>query len=110
LANRERGDFNQKAISKARGIWRNGRLSLPTRVNQIRALDVSECDILNFMSDNFFARMHAHGGPRDSNDLRVRAARLLLSFELPGATAGATAGSDPRSLPTRTRTGADPPR
>jgi hypothetical protein len=110
LARRRRGDTDPRNLAKARAIWRRGQVPLATRVNQIRALDVSECDILNFMSDNLFALMHAKGGPRDSNDLRVRAARQLLSCKLPGATAPAAAGSEASTPPLRNKNGADPPR
>ncbi len=110
LVRRDRGDFDQKTLAKARGIWRNGRLKLPVRVSQIRLLDIPESDILNFMSDNLYARMRAPGGPRDGNEVRVRAARLLLSCELSGATAGAAAGQEPANPPIGSRTGANSPR
>ncbi len=88
-----------------------GGVPLAKRVSQIRSLDLPEAVILDLMSDNLYARMHARGGPRDGNDVRVRAARLLLSCELSGANSAAEAGSAPGSAPKRRRTtGTDSPR
>ena len=62
----------------------NCGLSQQAKVSQIRALDISEATILNFISDNFYSRMRSPGGPRDDNEVRVRAAQMLLSYKLSG--------------------------
>ncbi len=110
LSKRQRGDSDPRTRAKARVIWRDKRSPLATRVSQIRSMNISESDILDLMSDNLYARMHAPGGPRDSNEVRVRAARLLLSCELSGANSAPEAGSAPGSAPKRRRTtGTDSP-
>jgi hypothetical protein len=111
LVKRQSGDSDLRTRAKARRIWRNGRLPLAARVSQIRSLDVPESDILNLMSDNLHARMHAPGGPRDANEVRVRAARLLLSCELTAAAGVPAAASEPARPIGRGRTVTDnPPR
>ena len=42
------------AFSRAKSVWRQVRLSQQTKVNQIRALEISEAAILNFISDNLY--------------------------------------------------------
>jgi hypothetical protein len=71
-----------RTFTRARNIWRQLRLSQPAKVAQIRALEIPEPAILNFISDNLYARMRTPGGPRDDNEVRVRAAQILLSYKL----------------------------
>jgi hypothetical protein len=77
--------FEADRIRIARGsrIWSSRGKPLAARVWQIRGLDLPETAILNFMSDDLHARLHTPDGPRDSNEVRVKAARLLLHCELP---------------------------
>jgi hypothetical protein len=77
--------FEADRIRVARGsrIWSSRGKPLAARVWQIRGLDLPETAILNFMSDDLHARLHTPDGPRDSNEVRVKAARLLLHCELP---------------------------
>jgi hypothetical protein len=86
-----------KTFTRARNIWRQLRLSQPVKVAQIRALEIPEPAILNFISDNLYARMRTPGGPRDDNEVRVRAAQLLLSYKLQGEA------ESPELLPNRSQ-------
>ena len=110
LAKRYRAEHDQKAYATARKIWRTIQLPVATRVNQMRSLEVTELDILNFMSDNFFARMHTRGGPRDGNEVRLFAARLLLKCTLSDEAGGPAPASGPSSPPNRPKIGDSPPR
>ncbi len=98
LAKRHRGDRDPRTYAKARGLWRNPRLPMPARANQLRSLDLSESDILNFISDNLVAHMHSPRGVKDANDLRARAARLLLSCPLPDAAESAVVAPGARTM------------
>jgi hypothetical protein len=110
LVKRERGDLDPKLYGKARGIWRQPRLTMAQRANQIRELDVPESDILNFISDNLYANMHTRGGPRDGNEVRVRAAKLLLKCPIPDASDARAPVSVPSSVQKPRGTGESRPR
>ena len=111
LSKRQHGDSDPRLRAKARVLWRDKRLPLAKRVSQMRSLDIPESDILDLMSDGLYERKHAPGGPRDNNEVRVRAARLLLSCDLSGGNSAPEAGSAPGSAPKRPRTtGTDSPR
>ena len=98
LVKRDKGDHDTKTYNTARSIWRYGRISMAAKVSQIRAMNIPESDILNFMSDNLHAQMHTRGGPRDSNDVRVRAARLLLSYDPMRSVDTAAPRTDPSGV------------
>jgi hypothetical protein len=76
--------LDQKTSVRAKGVWKQLGLSQLKKVNQLRAIDIPEANILNYISDSLYPRMRSPGGPRDSNELRVRAARYLLSYTLTG--------------------------
>jgi hypothetical protein len=90
LAKRSAHDYDMAVYSKAQSIWRHGKMTPQAKVSAIRSLDIPEPAILNFISDNLYARLRAPGGPRDNNELRLRAAQLLLSYELPAAPPSST--------------------
>lgn len=98
LALRHRNDHKSAAFDRAKKVWRSGRMSQASKVSSIRSLDIPEADILNFLSDNLFARMRTPGGPRDTNEVRVRAAQLLLSYELPRAVETPDTTADPAKV------------
>ena len=84
LVNRQRGDRDPRKFNRAIYIWRYKHVPAAAKVSELRGrLDLPESDILDLMSDSLNERIHTRGGPRDSNEVRVRAARQLLSFELP---------------------------
>jgi hypothetical protein len=66
-----------------------------------KELDLPETAILNFISDGLNERLRARGGPRDGNEVRVRAAILLLnkceipSFEEAGRPTAINSGGAP---------------
>ena len=67
---RSRGDHDSEGVCAGpEYLALHGRMSQQTKATQIRALGVSEADILNFLSDNLYARMRTPGGPRDSNEV-----------------------------------------
>jgi hypothetical protein len=84
-----------RTFNRAKNVWRQLRLSQQAKVSQIRALDISEPAILDFISNNLYVRMRSPGGPRDDNEVRVRAAQILLSYKLPGEKDSPESTSNP---------------
>ena len=70
LVKRERGDHDQKAYRTARASGVTARMPMAAKVSQIRAIDIPESDILNFMSDNLTPRC-----------IRERARETATKFE-----------------------------
>ena len=95
LAKRHGFDASDELMSRANSIWLHGRMSPPAKVRLIRSLGVPESLILDFLSDNLHGRVKSRGGPRNEDEVRVRAARQLLSFELPPPPEG------PQPVPSR---------
>ncbi len=62
-------------------IWRFNRMLLPDKVKYLRSLGVPETTILEFMCSSLDGRIGTRDGPRDQNDVWVRAARQLLKIE-----------------------------
>ena len=60
-------------------------MTLRSKVRLIRSLELPETVILNFLSDELYFLLRSRNGPRNENEVRVRAARQLLGFELPAA-------------------------
>ena len=68
----------------------NGRTPRETKVKFLREMGVPEPAILDFLANEIHRYVNARNGPRDSNEVRVNAAKLLLSFKLsksPGGSA-----------------------
>ena len=93
LVNRTHGDRDPKVFGRAIHVWRFKHATAAVRINELRALDIPESDILELISDTLNERMHSRGGPRDSNEVRVRAARQLLNVELQEAAAAPPVGN-----------------
>ncbi len=68
----------------------------------IRALDLPETVILDFLSDDFHAQVRTRNGPRNENEVRIRAAHRLLQLELPPEDAMPVARPPADSTPART--------
>ena len=68
-----------------------------------RALELPETVILDFLSAEIDKQKNSREGPSSSNAVRIRAAKMLLKFELPTTTA--PAGRLPSGLPNQ---GVDP--
>jgi len=78
-------DVDSDKYQQAIKIWRSGKLSVQAKVRLIRSLELPESVILNFMSDELHLLVRSRNGPRNENEVRVRAAQKLLGFELPAA-------------------------
>jgi hypothetical protein len=89
LARRYGYEASSTAYDKALQIWKFGRMSQQAKVRLIRSLDLPESVILDFLSDNQHGRVRTRAGPRNENEVRVRAARQLLAYELPSQPAAA---------------------
>ncbi len=81
LCDRYGYDTDGVRFGKAVRVWAMTDKSLAYRVARIRVLDLPETVILNFLSDDLHARMKTPGGPRDKNDVRVKAAQKLLTCD-----------------------------
>jgi hypothetical protein len=67
----------------------NGRTSREVKVKFLRDIGVPEPAILDFLANELHRYIHTRNGPRDSNDVRVSAAKMLLNFKLPKNPGGA---------------------
>ena len=74
---------------EAERIWHFSRSinQQAAKVRMVRQLDLPESVILDFLSDDFHAQVRTRNGPRNENEVRVRAAQRLLSIGLPPADA-----------------------
>jgi hypothetical protein len=66
-----------------------GRTSREAKVKFLRDVGVPEPAILDFLANELHRYINSRNGPRDSNEVRVSAARLLLSLKLPKPSSGA---------------------
>jgi hypothetical protein len=66
-----------------------GRTTREVKVKFLRDMGVPEPAILDFLANELHRYINSRNGPRDSNEVRVSAAKLLLSFKLPKSTASA---------------------
>jgi hypothetical protein len=98
LSRQDRSGLDPQKLAEARRAWSAIRLPLPTRLRQIRSLGVSESVILDFISADLRPLIGSRSGPRDLNDARVRAAKLLLTHDLP-APASMIAAARPAAPP-----------
>jgi hypothetical protein len=100
LAKRYGYDTDAQKFARAARIWEVSRATTLAKVRLIRSLELPESVILNFLSDDLHIRRGSRNGPRDENEVRVRAAQMLLGFELSEADSAvpAPAVSPRRSL------------
>ena len=91
------------------------RMSRQDMVAMMRSIGLPEPVILDYISHGLHKTLNTRGGPRDEDEVRVRAARFLLSIPLPGAPKAGAKPREPRpalgnpvALPARTRTIAAP--
>jgi hypothetical protein len=84
LAQRYGYDIDTDRYEQGIKIWRSARSPL-SKVRLIRSLELPESVILNFLSDDLHMLVRSRSGPRNENEVRVRAAQKLLSYELPAA-------------------------
>ena len=69
-------------------IWKYARRDEQWKVNYLRRLGVPETAILEFICSSFHAKIGMRGGPRDEDEVRVRAAYQLLHYDIARAGAG----------------------
>jgi hypothetical protein len=69
---------NPETFARARAAWKR-RVPLANRVQMMRSLDLPESMILNLLSADLDPLIHTRGGPRNRNEVRLKAARTLLS-------------------------------
>ena len=81
LAKRSTFDVDPLKYEQAVKTWRYKSGSLLAKVRLIRSLDLPETVILDFLSDDQHALLRSRKGPRNENEVRVRAALQLLNFE-----------------------------
>jgi hypothetical protein len=63
-------------------LFRSARWTWQRRVEMMRARGLPEPRILDHLANELDWTRGSRGGPRDENEVRVRAARLLLSFPI----------------------------
>ncbi len=84
LVKRNNFDGDPDRTNQATRIWQQSRYSQAAKVKLIRALDMPESIILNFISDDIYLHLSGtRNGPRTSGQIRIRAAQQLLRLELP---------------------------
>ncbi|MGP0066866.1 MAG: hypothetical protein ACLQGP_25155 [Isosphaeraceae bacterium] len=104
-------ESDSRRVSQGTQFWFASTKPFAYRARWIREkLDLPETAILNFISDGLYARLHTPGGPRDRNELRVRAAHILLTCSPTdsGESSRMTA-NDPRTTPSANRRPSNPP-
>jgi hypothetical protein len=83
-------DPDAERYAQARLSWTTSRKTQEGKVRFVRwYYDLPEPAILNLISDDMHNHLGGRNGPRDSNELRVRAAKLLLTYPLPQIPAAA---------------------
>jgi hypothetical protein len=87
LAQRNGYDIDRATYLRARNAWKFARMSTESKVRFTRSLDLPEATILNFLSADLDLQVGTREGPRNRNEVRIRAAKLLLNFELSAPTA-----------------------
>jgi hypothetical protein len=96
-------------ITQARRVWMLVRAGADRKIGLMRSKGVSESIILDLLSADLHSRIGTRGGPRNVNEVRVRAAKTLLSHAVPPPT-GAGAGSDrPGAAPSTALSEKPPP-
>jgi len=102
LAKRYSYDADRERLGQAHQLWRTSRMSQANKVRMIRALDLPETVILDLLSDDFHAQVRTRNGPRNENEVRIRAAQQLLRLELPPEDAMPAVRTPVDLLPGRT--------
>jgi hypothetical protein len=59
-----------------------GRMTRDAKVRMLRAFGVPEPGILDFLANDIHRMINSRGGPRDSGEVRVNAAKQLLTIKL----------------------------
>jgi hypothetical protein len=106
LAKRYGYEFDKDRYTRAHHLWFYSRMTQKEKVRAVRALELPETVILDFLSDDFHPKMMARNGLRSRSEVRVMAAKQLLKYPLPGVAAAerpataATAAAAPNARTT----------
>ena len=94
LCNRYGRNYNDELRSKARFLLERygGKMSREAKVRMLRFHGVPEPGILDFLANEIHHMINSRNGPRDSNDVRIAAAKQLLSLKLVKDAGGASKG------------------
>jgi hypothetical protein len=85
LCNRYGRANSEKIRAEAKYLLaRAGKLSRPDKVRMLRAHGIPEPAILDFLANDIHHMINSRGGPRDSSEVRIDAAKQLLNIKLPG--------------------------
>jgi hypothetical protein len=93
LCNRYGRNYSDDLRSKARLLLsRSGKMSPQAKVRMLRLYGVPEPGILDFLANEIHHMINSRNGPRDSNEVRIDAAKQLLKIELAKDAGGASKG------------------
>jgi hypothetical protein len=99
LAKRYGYEFDRQKQSRADYAWKHTRMTTLEKVRLTRALDLPETAILHFLSDQLALQMGKRDGPRNRNEVRIRAANMLLRYELPATDSTSSLDQSVRANP-----------
>ncbi len=94
LCNRYGRNYSDELRSKARFLLERfgGKMSREAKVRMLRFHGVPEPGILDFLANEIHHMINSRNGPRDSNEVRIDAAKQLLSIKLVKDAGGASKG------------------
>ena len=94
LCNRYGRNYSDELRSKARYLLERygGKMSREAKVRMLRFHGVPEPGILDFLANDIHHMINSRNGPRDSNEVRIDAAKQLLSIKLVKDAGGASKG------------------
>ncbi|MBV8130329.1 MAG: hypothetical protein JO114_21985 [Planctomycetaceae bacterium] len=94
LCNRYGRNYSDELRSKARFLLERygGKMSREAKVRMLRFHGVPEAGILDFLANDIHFMINTRNGPRDSNEVRIDAAKQLLRIALVKDAGGASKG------------------
>src|SRR5271166_3709726 len=94
LCNRYGRNYSDGLRSKARYLLERygGKMSREAKVRMLRFHGVPEAGILDFLANDIHFMINTRNGPRDSNEVRIDAAKQLLRIALVKDAGGASKG------------------
>ena len=94
LCNRYGRNYSDDLRSKARFLLERygGKMSREAKVRMLRFHGVPEAGILDFLANDIHFMINTRNGPRDSNEVRIDAAKQLLRIALVKDAGGASKG------------------
>jgi len=94
LCNRYGRNYSDELRNKARFLLERyaGKMSREAKVRMLRFHGVPEPGILDFLANEIHRMINSRNGPRDSNEVRIDAAKQLLCIKLVKDAGGASKG------------------